>query len=236
MRRRDINLPSNPGRTHSLDGVRLEPVLPHKQGEQSFNNFMKFLCVRSQGSRRSSANSQKMKHCLRQWSPASRSKASAFQICFAHLFNSVSQHSRVPESAARGLMALAGFCRDFRPVFSTTGRPQDHEAIRRPLRELRHFLADVFDSFWRWPACCALVFPEFEAVPLQRFSELGHDKWCTLGRRRHRDVIDIRTVFQFGRPTRPLAFSSLRRILPRPPSGPARRPPVPHTHPAGVRL
>ena len=44
--------------------------------------------------------------------------------------------------------------------------PQDHEAVGRPLQELRHFTTDVFDSFW-WAVCRALVFPEFEAVPLQ---------------------------------------------------------------------
>ena len=58
-----------------------------------------------------------------------RSNASAFQVSSAHLSNSVCQQSRVPESAVRGLVTLAGFCRDFRSVFPVTGRPQDHEAV-----------------------------------------------------------------------------------------------------------
>ena len=62
----DIKPTSNPGQTHSLDGVGFEPDLLHKQGEQSFNNLIKFLCVRSRGFRRDNATVKKITHCSKQ--------------------------------------------------------------------------------------------------------------------------------------------------------------------------
>ena len=71
--------------------------------------------------------------------------------------------------------------------------------ISLPCRPKLVFSTTVLRSFR-----LSLVFPELEAVPLQRFSEHGHDKWCKLGCRRYRDVVNIRPVFQLGRPPDPL--------------------------------
>ena len=95
------------GHSHSLDGKGFEPVLPYKQREQIFNNFIKFLCVRSQasgGTTQQSKDNALFKNSDHQLPGGS--KASAFQVSFAHLSDSVSQHSRVSQSATHDFYGL----------------------------------------------------------------------------------------------------------------------------------